>query len=536
MDNATATTPADLVPHYRSKLGLSYDPSSYQAAIFDAIEHGRGHTVVEAVAGSGKTTTIVNAARLIAGAGLFLAFNKHIATELGDRLRDTNMEAKTIHGVGFGAIRFAQKGVRVKVEAKKYRGFLRNFENEFKNRESVDGRKLSRIELEALDEHGFPRSTILRLLDLARVNLIDHNGPDFKFNLLGLVNHHGLDLDEDLEDLVVEIVRGSMKLGAKVTTEIDFTDMIWLPTVHGWRPKGYAFVFVDEAQDLSKAQLAIARACCRRGGRMVFVGDRMQAIYGFAGADANSFQNIIDSTDATVLPLSVCYRCPTSHVELARELCPQIEAGPGAGEGVVRSIKRDDLCMEISEGDLVLCRVNAPLLSICYTLIADGISAAVRGRDIGAGLCKIVDEISKTVANFRESFGEAVVEWKEEQKEIVRRRGGDDDLQEEAFERIDDQAECVRIVFSTSKAASADELKNAIESLFADDRPSVVLSSVHRAKGLENDRIFIAEPDRLRKPRGKRAWMLAQEKNLHYVALTRAKSELVFVEGKRGEG
>lgn len=527
MNNPTATPAV-----YRTRLDLSYDPSTYQAAIFDTIEHGRGHTVVEAVAGSGKTETIVNAARLLSGAGLMLAFNKHIATELGERLKGTNMQAKTVHGVGFGAIRFANRDKRVKVDAKKYRGFLRNVEQEIKNRESVNGRKLSTAELRDLDDEGFPRMVILRLLDLARVNLVDHTCLSFGGELLGLVSHHGLDVPEGLDELVVEIVAGCMTLGAQVTTEIDFTDMLWLPIVHGWKPTGYAFVFVDEAQDLSKAQLAIARMCCRKGGRMVFVGDRRQAIYGFAGADANSFQNIIDSTDATVLPLSVCYRCPTSHLDIARELCPQIEAAPGAIEGVVRTVKREDLCMEISEGDLVLCRVNAPLLSICYMLIADGISAAVRGRDIGAGLCKIVDDIAKTVANFRESFGEAVVEWKEEHKEIVRRRGGDDDLQEQAFERIDDQAECVRIIFSTSKAVTADELKTSITSLFADDRPSVMLSSVHRAKGLENDRIFIVDPERLQQPRGKRAWMIEQEQNLHYVAVTRAKSELIYVTKK----
>lgn len=524
--NTQARTPE----YYRERLRISFAPSAYQCALFDQITDGRGHIVVEAVAGSGKTTTAVLAAKLISGEGLYVAFNKHSATELASRLAGTAMKAQTVHSVGFAAIRYACKG-KVEVNKDKYRGIVRNFENEWKKSESQHGRKLGSTELRELDAEGYPRGTILKLVDLARVNLVDFaNGTDrFDREMVELCYHHALDLPEDLDRVVFEAVLRALVIGSGITSEIDFTDMIWLPTVHGYTPRRYSWVFVDEAQDLSKAQLAIVRKCVGKGGRMVFVGDRRQAIYGFAGADAASFQRIIDDTGAQVLPLSVCYRCPTLVLDLARDLCPQIEAAPSAEPGVVRTLQRDEIFAEIQEGDMVLCRVNAPLLGLCFKLIADGVAASVRGRDIGQGLCKIVDDVAVELADFS-TFGDAMVMWGDEQKAIIARRGGDDDLIEEAYERVNDQVECLRIVFGMSKATTAEGLKRHISDLFDNDRPSVVLSSVHRAKGLEEDRVFIVEPDRLRRPRGKMPWMIEQEKNLHYVALTRAKKELIFVE------
>ncbi len=536
-------TASELAADYRRRLTLPYTPSDYQVAFWRELENGKGDLVVEAVAGSGKTDSGVNGAKLMRGSVLYVAFNKPIAVVLGERLAGTSADSKTIHSLGFGAIRFAQpRGTRVEVETGKYRSIVRTFEREVKKSESLAGRKLTVRELRALDDEGFPRATILKLVDLARVNLLDFEGlahgesilartadTGFARSLIELCYHHALDLDEDLDDVICEAVKRALVIGSGNVTEIDFTDMIWLPSVHGYKPKRYSFVFVDEAQDLSRAQLELVRAAVTRGGRMVFVGDRRQAIYGFAGADSASFQNIIDTTDAKVLPLAVCYRCPTSHLELARELCPQIEAAPDAPEGIVRTIKDDTLVGECREGDLVLCRVNAPLLRYCFQLIASGISAAVRGRDIGAGLCRIVDDIDKTLPSF-DLFADGITEWSDEQKAIIVRRGGDEDLVEDAQERVSDQAECIRVIYGMTKVKSAEGLKSEIEALFDNERPSVVLSSVHRAKGLEENRVFIVEPERLRNPRARRGWMLEQEHNLHYVALTRAKSELVFVE------
>ncbi len=105
----------------------AFVPSHYQQDIFDWVETGRGNGVVNAVAGSGKTTTLVQAARRVDTDAVFLAFNKHIADELGRKLAGTRMTASTIHSVGFRAVNEAcGQRRRVTVDDRKYAKLIRN--------------------------------------------------------------------------------------------------------------------------------------------------------------------------------------------------------------------------------------------------------------------------------------------------------------------------------------------------------------------------------------------------------------------------
>ena len=70
--------------------------------------------------------------------------------------------------------------------------------------------------------------------------------------------------------------------------------------------------------------------------------------------------------------------------------------------------------------------------------------------------------------------------------------------------------------------------------MFSDSRSSVVLSTVHRAKGLEERRVFVLRPDQLPlRWQNQQKWELEQEYNLKYVSTTRAKEALFFVTDER---
>ena len=399
---------------YQSRLGLSYAPSSYQAAIFDHVENGKGHLVVEAVAGSGKTTTIVCAAKLLRVPGLFVAFNKAIANELSSRLSGTKMTAKTAHGVGFGAIRFANQDLDISVNEYKYLDMLKSIAAGIELHGTCVGRKVTETELEALRGEG-PRAQlhfVNPIFNLARLNLLDFDADDFHSRLWELVDHHGLDVPAGLDNLLEGVLIHLAVKGRKNLEEIDYTDMVWLPVVNGYKPRSYQRVFVDECQDLSACIFALLQRCVTPRGRMVFVGDRRQAIYGFAGADAQSFENIITNTKASILPLSVCYRCPTKILDLAREYCPQIEAREDAPEGSITTTEYRDLIDTVHEGDMVLCRRNAPLVEACFAFIAADKKATIRGRDIGKGLIKTAQKAAKLVKEDMERFIEGLETWK----------------------------------------------------------------------------------------------------------------------------
>ena len=65
---------------------------------------------------------------------------------------------------------------------------------------------------------------------------------------------------------------------------ISFDDMVWLPCAMGIVKPTFDLVTIDEAQDMNLPQLTMAQQSCRKGGRIVVVGDSRQAIYGFRGA------------------------------------------------------------------------------------------------------------------------------------------------------------------------------------------------------------------------------------------------------------
>jgi ATP-dependent exoDNAse (exonuclease V) beta subunit len=64
--------------------------------------------------------------------------------------------------------------------------------------------------------------------------------------------------------------------------------MIYLPVALDLPMPKYDLLLIDEAQDLSKCQQALAK---KAGRRLVFVGDPKQALYGFCGADSKSLWN-----------------------------------------------------------------------------------------------------------------------------------------------------------------------------------------------------------------------------------------------------
>ena len=102
-------------------------PSKYQQDIFDFIQHGNGNSVINALAGSGKTSTIVNAVKLIPSTcnALFIAFNKEIVKELEKKLAGVkNVQVKTLHSLGLLMIR-RNLGTNIEIDEYKYRTFIK---------------------------------------------------------------------------------------------------------------------------------------------------------------------------------------------------------------------------------------------------------------------------------------------------------------------------------------------------------------------------------------------------------------------------
>lgn len=197
---------------------------------------------------------------------------------------------------------------------------------------------------------------------------------------------------------------------------------------------------------------------------------------------------------------------------------PRIVAAPSAVEGTIGEVDENQLVRRAQPGQMVICRNNAPLVRLAYRFLKAGRPAAVLGRAIGQGILILIRKLrAKTLPDLAYKLDA----WKATQIElIVERKHGD----KAAVQAVEDKCECILTLVEASR--DLDQVKAAAERLFADSglEGKVVLSSIHKSKGLEADTVWFYEPGLC--PAGPDF----QELNLLYVALTRSKSELFFVD------
>ncbi len=493
---------------------MSFQPSKFQQAIYDWVSahiDQPGALIVEAVAGSGKTTTIVQAADLIPAdhKAVFLAFNKSIATELGNKLPD-HVESKTLNALGFAACRYGLDRNQLKVDRNKTRDLIRKHLPQ--EAEDCIGELMNLIgkaKSHGLIPSGMPvpsgtyEATRERWITLMDRYDIDPNGLE-----------GGVNLFLDWADRI-------LAEGLQQTTVLDFDDQLYLPVALDMSAWGYDWVIIDEAQDVSHVQRVLLRKFLKRGGRLIAVGDSRQAIYGFRGADSNSLANIGRVFKAETLPLSITYRCPRSVVEIAQSIVPHIECSDTAEDGEVLHPKEWQV-ESFSDSDLVVCRNTAPLIELAYRCIAADRPVRVMGREIGQGLINVIRKAGgKHHATMTlDELQPRLVKWGDRMIAKVK----DDESKVAA---VQDKLDCIRVLSAGKDTVG--ELIAGINLIFSDKAKGVTLATVHKAKGMEAPRVFLLEPHLMPSRWAKRDWQVEQENNLIYVAVTRALETLVYL-------
>lgn len=467
------------------KMGVKRDWSKYQKEIFKDIAHATDHTVVIARAGSGKTSTIVEGFKYLPKnkKTLMVAFNKAIADELKQRA-PSYVDVMTLHSLGYRAIR--QTFGNVVLENDKCFTIVKDLIEDWD------------VEL---------NQSICKCVSLCKGFLYDTPKK-----IEDLIDQFGIETFSLERDKFIELVIKTLGLCKKSQNVIDFDDMIWFPFVYRLNVGKFDVVFVDEAQDLNAAQMAMVYSALKPDGRIIAVGDPAQSIYQFRGADSEAIPNFINKLKAKTLSLPVTYRCPIKVVKLAQEIVPDIEAHDKAEDGLVDDLDAGELLKKVKPGDFVLSRTNAPLIKYCLQLLKAGVPANIQGRDIGANLLYF---IKKSKAKTIVEFTKYVNDWRDQEvKRLMSERKNTDICM--------DKAEC--LLNLCEGTLTIKDLKETIESLFndTDDSAKVIFSTTHKAKGLERDRVFVLA-DTYRKLNG------GEEANLWYVAVTRAKKELYLV-------
>ena len=474
--------------------------STYQQAIFDFVENGVGNALVEAVAGSGKTTTIVEALKRVQGSSIFLAFNKAIAAELAER----GVNARTFHSLCFSPV-MRSTGAK-----------------------AIDVNKLRRIIVDNLTDKDVQTygAFINKMVGLARQAGVGCVIEDSEQVWLDIADHHDLEVDGGDMARGVFLARRLLQ-ASNESPELDFDDLLYRAVLDGISLPRFDWVFVDEAQDTNAIQRAILRKLCHAGTRIVAVGDPAQAIYGFRGADSESLNLIAEEFSAVRLPLTVSYRCPGAVVEFARRWVSHIEAAPAAPAGVVSRLGEEWNGGMFEPTDLVVCRTTKPLVSLAYRMLRAGQGVRIMGREIGQGLQNLITKLN---AKGVDALTAKIHAWSERESQKALSKGNDAKVA-----AIQDQADCILCLIESLSETdrTVPALLRLLDTLFADVRGVTTLATIHKAKGLEADRVYWLNSSQCPSKWAKKDWQVQQEHNLCYVAATRAKAELYLIEEKR---
>jgi DNA helicase-2/ATP-dependent DNA helicase PcrA len=500
--------------------------SPYQEAIFDEIKNGTGSLAVNAVAGSGKTTTIQEAGNRLSGrqkaSAIFTAFNVAIRDEMAKRL-PADMEVANFHRIGRRTLVSATGHKfmgKTGLNNYKYHNLMQDLNG---GREVAENRKCS---------------AGAALISKVMQTLADTD----PVSLQNLADEYDIEFFPEFEHQIPQAFNQGLRM-ALDGHSINFDEMLFVPVFCQQDVQTYGMIFVDECQDLSPVQQALVLMMGNnKNTRVIAVGDPRQAIYGFAGADVDSFYTVKSTFSASELPLSVCYRCPSSHLEMARQIVPNIEAAPNAISGIVEELKYKEALQVVDPwtDDLILSRTSAPLVRMMFDLIKRRVPAQIKGgMQVLQGIISLARKL-EAMAGHCESKEEL---WFEVQKILPEYQISEEEKMKKSavvqYQKLDIFVDkCETLDFLLEEATvdgvrSVAEFETWMKKVFdKETQGQVVLSTIHRAKGLEADRVFILDPGKTPHPMAKTPEAYAQEMNLKYVSLTRAKKALYLVEPK----
>jgi len=523
--SASEASPANQ-PHIPSRMNEAYEIPPFatpeQTAAILAISKLEESILLQAVAGSGKSWTLIETIKYMVYIQkipqqdiAIMVFNKSIKDELKFKLTSCGLaqvSVNTRHGYGLEAIR------------------------RFQPRVNVNPNKTRDLAKQVIQYFGKPFSCIAPVSKL--VNLAKDAGIGWNTDITdrnawyGLYQKHDIEIEEDysLDDLIKHSIE-TLRKSNDFTEECDFPDMVYWPLLKGLTmPTQFRVLLLDEAQDTNTTGRGLAKALIRIGGILAAVGDDWQAIYGFAGADNDSLDLIKHEFSAKELWLTVCFRCSKAVIRHAQKWMPKIQHAPDAVEGSVSEVTYDDfLKITPDNKSAILCRKNAPLMSLAFSYLRRGIACRIEGRDIGQNLIKLCKkwkarsllELSNRLESHRE---------KETQKFMA-------NGQEQQADQLNDQLDCLLSLLDRAREVdnSIEGLIRLIESMFTDSvtgqpQRTLTLSSVHKAKGREWDTVYLLSRDTLMPSKfARQDWQREQELHLIYVAVTRAKVDLIEI-------
>lgn len=490
--------------------------SNQQIDIFKWVTESSGNLLVQARAGSGKTSVATTAIQYMKGDVLAMAFNTKASNQLKMKLAHMglpNANAQTVHSAG------------------------KNILYKSLGRHRVDKSKVFWItDKYCRGDLAVTRNFISKLVGFAKQSafgVADQISIDDTQAWVDIIRHHDIDMNFDYDIYtLIEIAKEVLIDSNRDTKLIDFDDMQYLPLIYNCQGVKYDWVIIDEAQDTNVCRKLLLKLLLKDTGRLIAIGDTGQSIFGFTGAENDSMNLIKEMFSCVELPLTTCYRCCKSIITEAQKYYSDIQAWDESPAGSITYQKYQEfvdsaLSLNLSKDDGIICRNNAPNVALAFALIRQGIGCRIEGRDIGNDLKKLVNKWKRI--NTLDEFTNKILDFFN--KEF-------DKADYNKLQLLEDKLDTMIILIERCQSLGQNDVRsldNLITSMFSDSTdenlPNIVtLSSIHKAKGLEWNRVFWVGDSQFSPSKyAKLDWMLEQERNLQYVACTRAKLELIHL-------
>jgi superfamily I DNA/RNA helicase len=371
------------------------------------------------------------------------------------------------------------------------------------------------------------KSNVFDLIDKARYNLKQSEKEIKKL----AERKYGLHLVADEPHTVARI----LQWGVENRNVVDYQDLLWFPSQFGYFSKVFKpdIIMLDEAQDASIAQQDLIKRCMQRNTRLFGFGDVRQTINAWCGSDSESFEHLKDADEfhrpAVELPLTTCYRCPKRVIEYAKQFVDNdIHPTENAIDG---EVKYNASLFEAVDGDLILCRNIAPLMDVYRWGVANGEKMYFRGEELGNNLIKAVDcADGETIPEIITSLKSRLIStW-----DFLTRELKADEKETMSDPRVLSLLDTIKTMESLpSTVETRRDLEKFTKDVFSNEgMEGIQLSTIHRAKGLEADHVFIVCPSLIPSSLATLDWQVQEEKNLQYVMCTRPKYSLNFVSEK----
>ena len=403
----------------------TFELSEYQKRILDFIKNENGNLLVDAKAGSGKTSTLVLIADEIIKQNkkcLFLAFNKSIVEELKTKIISDNCQIKTLHSLGLSFLRsflYKKHGENYVIDIDQHDEMIKQEVEKLFEVYCRQDFNIANAEMGSDDRDDLYYNLlreVASMVNYSRLYNCNYHEPEQLYDLapklcwyLKDYEDYGMKRFPEIVEKVIDGIKESFENPVKDETDIPhyrvtYTDMIYFPCLYKMRPPFSLrtfldYVLIDETQDLSVLQQMFVKLFVGYNTRMIAVGDEKQAIYGFAGADTKSIKNLKKNFDLTELPLNICYRCPKNVIKLAQDIVPSIDWNhKREDDGIVEFIDDSNLKDKLQAGDVILARRNNDLVRLYKKLVLDEkISIKFQNQEM---VTTIVNEIKKVIKEY----------------------------------------------------------------------------------------------------------------------------------------